>query len=116
MFILRPILIVVVNALVFIGISKYIPGFELSGDYLQILIISLIFTLLNLLLKPILKLLFGPIIILTLGLGLIAVNIAILYILDILVDTLTIQGLALVYSALIVGLTNFILHSLLKRK
>jgi len=115
MFIIKPIIIIAVNALVFIGIAKYIPGFELSGDYFQILIIAAIFTLLNLLLKPILKLLFGPIIVLTLGLGLVAVNIAILYILDILVDNLTIYGLALVYGALIIGFVNFLIHLMFKK-
>src|SRR3989344_3754397 len=110
MFIIKPILIIVVNAIAFIGMAKFIPGFDLSGGYVQIAIIALIFTLLNFLLKPILKLLFGPIIIFTLGLGLVAVNIAILYILDILVDTLTIYGMALIYSALIIGFVNFLIH------
>lgn len=116
MFILKPILIIAVNALAFWGMAKYVPGFELTGSYLQILIIAFIFTLLNLILKPILKLLLGPIILLTLGIGLLAVNIVILYLLDILVDTLTIQGLALIYGALIIGGVNFVSHLLFKKK
>jgi len=115
MFIIKPILIIIVNALVFIGMAKFIPGFNLSGSYIQIAIIALVFTILNFLLKPILKLLFGPIIIFTLGLGLVAVHIAILYILDILVDTLTIQGMALIYSALIIGFVNFLIHLMFKK-
>ncbi|MBI3589623.1 MAG: phage holin family protein [Candidatus Liptonbacteria bacterium] len=108
--------IIVINALVFWAMGRYLPGFTLSGDFRQVLVIASIFTALNFILKPVIKLLFGPIIVLTLGLGLVVVNMLVLYILDRLVNSLTIQGvLTLLYASLIVGVVNFGLHSIFKK-
>lgn len=109
------IVIILVNAAMFLAMAKYVPGFELEADYGQVLVIAVIFTALNFFLKPILKLILGPIIVLTLGLGLVAVNIALLYLLDILVKNLTIYGMALIWGALIIGFVNFMLHLVLKK-
>jgi putative membrane protein len=97
--------------------AKIVSGFSLDLDNTRaLLIISIILTLLNYLLKPILRLVLGPIIILTLGLGLIVVNMIILYILDFLSPELIIQTIpALLYSSLIVGTMNFIFHLATKK-
>jgi len=110
------IAMVLVNALVFWGLNNYLDGFEVAGDWRQIAGVAVIFTLLNLILKPVLKLVLGPVIILTLGLGLILVNVLMLFILDRITNNLTILGiLPLLYAAIAVGLSNFIVHIIFKK-
>lgn len=110
------VVMVAVNALVFWGLNNYLGGFSMLGDWRQIAGVAVIFTLLNLILKPILKLILGPIIILTLGLGLILVNILMLFILDRITNNLTIVGiLPLVYAAIVLGISNFIVHIIFKK-
>jgi len=113
---LGTIIVILVNSAGFFIIGKYVPGVEISGDIGQIIIVGIIFTALNFALKPVLKLILGPFIVITLGLGLIAVNIVILYILDILTRNLTIDGIALIYSALIISAINFLAHMAVKKK
>lgn len=110
-FLAKIVIAMAVNALALLAAQTYIPGFVLQGDLKQILVIAAILTALNFFVKPILKLVLGPIIVLTLGLGLVIVNAIILYILDILSKNLTIQTIpALVYGGLMVGIINFIFH------
>jgi len=102
---------IAINAFALLAAEAYIPGFVMSGEFKQILAIAAILTALNFFIKPILKLVLGPIIVLTLGLGLIIVNAVILYILDILSKNITIQTIpALIYGGLLVGAVNFIFH------
>lgn len=109
-------IMIAVNGLVFWGLSRYLQGFNLSGDWREIAGVAVVFTVLNLILKPILKLILGPIIILTLGLGLIVVNILMLFILDRITNNLTILGvLPLIYAAIVIGLSNFIVHITFKK-
>ena len=108
------ILVNTVGLLVAAGIlipDFHIPGFTLAGGVKAAILAGLVLTLLNMTVKPILRLFFGPIIILTLGLGLILVNAIILYILDFLSDNLTIDNIpALIWGAVIIGFLNFIVH------
>ena len=115
--VIKTALIILLNALVFWGMATWLKGFTLIGGFGQTAIIAAVFTALNLVLKPVLKLILGPIIILTLGLGLILVNMLILYILDRLTNNLTIDGVVtLLYAALIVGVANFFLHWIFKKR
>lgn len=102
---------VVANLIALIAAAYFVQGFDLAISPADIVIIGIVLTLLNLILKPILKMILGPIIILTLGLGLILVNMIILYILDRIFQNLTIENVAaLIYSSLIIGFVNFIFH------
>ncbi len=105
------IIAIAVNAIALRVAEAYVPGFVLQGNLKQILTMATILTALNFFVKPILKLVLGPIIVLTLGLGIIIVNAIILFILDKLSTGLNIQTIpALVMSALIMGVANFIFH------
>jgi putative membrane protein len=112
------ILVVGGNALALWLAYMYVPGFVLNGNWVAIVLIALILSFLNFLLKPVLTLVLGPIIILTLGLGLIIVNALILYLLPIVADhidflrgSITIQNIpALFFATLIVSVINFIIH------
>lgn len=91
--------------------AHYVPGFDLAPIPLQILYLALALTLLNAFLRPILKLLMGPVIILTLGLGTILVNAAVLALLDFLAPSLSIQGvLPLLLGTLILAVANFVIN------
>lgn len=100
-----------INGVALFAAAYFISGFNLDVSLKNLAILALILTALNMFLKPLLKLLLGPIIILTLGFGLIFVNMLVLYILDILSQDLTIESVfALLYSSIIIGLVNFIFH------
>ena len=112
---LKFIAAILVNGLLLYLAAQFIPGFVLMGDTVAILEVALVLTLLNALLKPILKLIFTPIIILSLGLGLIIVNAVVLYVLDILLQPLTIQTtFALVIGGILVSIGNSIFHGATK--
>lgn len=105
------IVAIIANAVALYIAATYVPGFVLTGDLPTLAIVALVLTALNFFLKPILTLFFGPVIIITLGLGLIIVNAIILKILDILSQNLTIQTIpALVVATIIIGAVNFIFH------
>ncbi len=106
---------VLANGLSLMAAAYFIQGFKLTSDLKEVALIALILTALNFILKPMLKLILGPIIILTLGLGLFFVNAIVIYILDILTKNLTIETIpALVFASLIVGTVNFTFHLLIK--
>ncbi len=113
-------LTIVGNGLALWLADRYVPGFVVHATWFQLVLIALILAILNGLLKPVLTLVFGPIIVLTLGIGVIVVNAVILYILplvlnyiDFLRNGITIQDIpALVYTTLIVSIVNFVIHLL----
>lgn len=107
---------VAANAAALFAAAYAVNGFKLNATVEGIIFLAAILTLLNLFLKPLLKLILGPVIILTLGLGLILVNMVILYILDIISPDITIVGIIpLIYSALIIGVVNFVFHFATKK-
>jgi putative membrane protein len=91
--------------------TYFVPGFELSFDLKPFLTVIVVFTALNVFLRPILKLIMSPVIILTLGLGIILVNALVLYLLDFVLVEITINGLsALLYATLIISVINVLIH------
>ncbi len=111
---MRILVALIGNAFALLLAQALIPNVELSSNFFDVLLIALILTALNFFLKPILTLIFGPIIILTLGFGIIIINMLIIYILDILSKGITIQGnlvLTLFLVSLIVGVVNTIVHA-----
>ena len=96
--------------------AYFVSGFNVSFNFYDFIKVVIIFTALNFLIKPIIKLILSPIIIITLGLGLILVNGAILYMLDFFSENITITGLtSLFYATLIIGAVNFIIHLFIKK-
>jgi putative membrane protein len=115
-FLAKIVLAVIVNAGALLVAAYLLPGFELRGNFLDIAWMALVLTALNYVLKPILKLILGPIIVLTFGLGLILVNVLVIYLLDIFSPNLTIQGaLTLLYASLLIGVINFFFHLATKK-
>ncbi len=115
----RLVLIICGNILALWLANRYVPGFVLNtSNWIALALIAFILVLLNFLLKPILTLALGPVIVLTLGLGLLAVNALILWLLpfvlnqiDFLKGSIIIQDIpALFFATLIVSAVNFIIH------
>lgn len=115
------VLIVAGNAFALYLAERFVPGFILNATLTQLTAIAFVLAILNFILKPVLTLLLGPLIVLTLGLGLIAVNAAILWSLtqvaeriDFLKGSITIQPdqfiPALLLATLIVSAVNFVIH------
>ena len=107
----RVIIAVVVNALGLLAASYYIAGFNLNNDFRELMILAAVFTAIYFILRPIVKMILGPFLVLTLGLGLIAVNAIMLYLLDLASKNLMIDGVgALLEATLLLSVLNFVLH------
>lgn len=105
---------IALNALGLYLAGKYIDGFNIPLDFKELFIAALALTAMNFLLKPIIKMVLSPVILLTLGVGLIAINGLVLYILTIIVPTVTIADIqSLVYAALLTTGVNIIARILL---
>lgn len=82
-----------------------------SLEIKQFALIVGVLTLINILVRPIIKLVLTPVIILTLGLGIILVNATTLYILDFILPTVTIEGfVALLLTAAILSAISLIIN------
>jgi putative membrane protein len=105
------ILAFVSSAIALWAATYFVSGFELSFELRPFLTVVAVFTLLNVFLRPVLKLIMSPVIILTLGLGIILVNAFVLYLLDFILVEITINGLlSLLYATLIISIINVLTH------
>ena len=99
------------NALGLYVAARYIPGFNVPIDLEGLLIAALVLTAINLFIRPILKVVLSPLIIITLGLAIILVNLGTLYLLDYFLVSVTISGiLPLFIGTLVLGAINFVIH------
>jgi len=104
------------NILALFLASRYIGGVSITGGWQELVIVGLILSVFNFILKPILKLLLGPFILLTFGLLLIAINIAVVWATDFFSKDLSISGLqALLLTTLAVVVVNFIIHLIFRK-
>ncbi|MBP9821849.1 MAG: phage holin family protein [Candidatus Pacebacteria bacterium] len=112
---LRFIIRIIGNAVALYVASRVVSGFIVSGNWEQYLIAGAVLGLLNMIVRPALKLVSFPIILLTLGLFTFIINILMLWLLDYLVAFVSIESLmALVWSTIIIGLVNLFFETLAK--
>lgn len=79
-----------------------------------LIVAGVVLSLINLAVRPFLRLIFSPLILLTMGLALIAVNMLVLYLLDYLLTSITIDGLLpLLLGTLIISAVNVVLRFIL---
>lgn len=112
-----------VNAAAILLSDYFVPGIVFSrvGTTLEV-VISLLITglalaLANSIIKPILKFISGPLIILTMGLFTVIVNIAILWLVTWLIPELTITGFwAYFWGVIIISILNAITNATTKSK
>ena len=110
----RIVIIFIINVVGLALAAYFVKGFSISQDPLTYLKLAAVFTVLNLFVRPILKLLLSPLVLITFGLGVLVVNALVLYILyrvypvGISIDMSA--GLyPLVYATLIISAVHFII-------
>ena len=92
-----------------------IQNFAFSGGYQNYLTAGLFLAVLNFTLKPIIKFISAPIILITLGLFIIVINALMLWITDYIFAFMAIESItALVLSTIIIGLINLIIGIIYK--
>jgi len=110
-FLARLILAFIANAAALWATSYFISGFQISYELYNFLIVTGLFTLINLYIKPIVKMILSPLIILSFGLFTLVINWGLLQILDIFSQNLTITGfLPSIYATLIISVVNLVVH------
>jgi putative membrane protein len=108
-FLSKFIITILGNALGLFIATIYVPGFDAPTKPADLLIAAFILALINAFIRPFIKLALGPLIIITLGLGIIAVNAATIYLLSLVMPSVSFSGLLpLIYATLIIGIINLI--------
>lgn len=103
------------NALALYIAARIIKGFTINGGLIEYLIAGVLLTALNTLLKPLLKIISAPVILLTLGLFLIVINAVLLLLTDLFLGFIIIQGVwPLISATIIISLISFLIEVSLK--
>ena len=104
---LRFIIRIIGNAVALYVASMLVPGFMVNGTWEQYLIAGVILAILNMVVRPILKVVTFPIILLTLGLFTFIINILILWLLSAILPFISISGfIALFWATIVVSILN----------
>ena len=103
------------NGLALYAAFLFVPGFSFTGGIKEYAIAGVVLGLLNMAVKPVLKLISMPFIILTLGLFTIVINALLLWLVDYIFDFVTILDIyALVWATIVVGIVNVIVSRITK--
>ena len=109
------ILRIVGNILALYAAFYFVPGFSFTGGIKEYAIAGVVLGLLNMIVRPVLKLISMPVIILTLGLFAIVINALILWAVDYIFDFVTISDImALVWATIVIGIVNMVVSALTK--
>lgn len=105
------ILRVIANSLAFYLATLLVPNFIVDGGWVQYLLAGLGLALLNVLVKPIIKLVSLPIIMLTLGLFTVVINAFMIWLVAFAFDFVSINTFAaLFWTTMIVSAVNIVTH------
>ncbi len=89
------------------------PGFIFRGDFLDLVLYGALLGLMFLLLKPLMKILSLPLLLITLGLFSLVINGLLLWALTLVTPSVIIEGLAsYVWATMLITLINLITHRL----
>jgi putative membrane protein len=101
----------VINVVALWVCDKLIDGIVFTGNFGTLVLAGLVFALVNMLLKPVVKLLAIPLILITLGIALFFINILMLYITDWIVSGFDITHFgAAVWATIVIWGVNWILQ------
>lgn len=104
------------NLIALLAAVYFVKGFEIAPEIESFLLVTAVFTLINVFIRPIIKMILSPIVLLTFGLGIILVNALTIYLLDIFLTEVSIEGLiSLFYATLIISAVNIVIHFAAKR-
>lgn len=107
---------IIFNAIAIFAAARFVEGIAFKGDVLDFLLAGLILALINLILRPILKLLATPLIALTLGLFTIIINMGLLWVADYFIEKLAIEGFwPLFWGTIIISIVNLFASAITKR-
>lgn len=114
--VIRFLLRIIANAVAILAAARFVPGVVYSFEPITLAEIAFILALANALLKPVLKLILSPIILITLGLFTIAINIFLIWLTTYLVPALQITGFsAYLFTMIIVSASNFMISAAAKK-
>jgi putative membrane protein len=107
----------IANALGLFGAGYFVANFNIdTTDLVAFAALVGVFTLITLIIRPIIKFVLSPIIVLTLGLFNLVINGGLLMIVDNYSTHITIDGLpALLYGTLIITIINVVVHYIFHR-
>ena len=105
---------VLINAAALWVAAQLLDDMTLSDDWVQVLIVAVVFGLINALIRPVVKLLTFPITLLSLGLFTLVINAAMLQLTDWLTEGLNVVGFwTSVLGGIIISLVSWFLSVLL---
>jgi putative membrane protein len=114
---MRLILKLAVNAAALWVAAKIVSGIELTSDFVTILFIALVFGLINTFIRPILKLISLPVVILTLGLFTFVINAVMLALTAWIMDGLSIDGFVpALLGAVVITIVSWFLNAVIPDK
>ncbi len=115
--IIRFLFRIVANGLAILAAARFVPGVVYSYEPLSLIKIALILALVNALLKPILKIIFSPLILITLGLFTIIINVFLIWLAAYFAPELSINGFSAYFLLMIiVSFFNFIISAIARNK
>lgn len=108
---------IIANSIGIIIATYFVQGISFKGDWVDFAVAGIVLAVANSIIKPILKFLTGPLIVLTMGLFLIVINIIILWLVTWLVPELTIVGFwAYFWGVVIISIINALVSGISKKK
>ena len=114
---MRFIIQILTNGLAIFLADYLVPGFIFEGDILTLAIAGLILGLINVFIRPILKLISTPLIVLSLGFFILVINMVLLWLLEYFVPELTITGFwTYLWGSLIISMVNLVFGYRKKKK
>lgn len=114
---LRFIARILTNSVGILIADYFVPGIIFKGDLIDLLITGVVLALANSIIKPILKFISAPLIVLTMGLFMIIVNIILLWVVVWLIPELTIVGFwGYFWGVVIISILNAITHQTIKKR
>ena len=103
------------NSIAIYAAFYFVPGFVIRGGIKEYLLAGILLGLLNKIVKPPIKLLTMPLIILTLGLFLVVINALMLWLVDYAFNFVTIENIiALVWATVVVAIANGVIAAFSK--
>ena len=116
LWITKIVVLFLLNAAALYVAVYFVDVFEIIGGRVEFAVVAAIFTLINFFIKPVVKLVLSPVIIITLGLGLVFVNAVMLYFLDFVSDSVIINGtIPLIYATVVISVVHFALGFFMRR-
>lgn len=105
----------IINALALTGAAYFVTGIEMTGGYLDVLFVALVFGLVNALVKPIVFFFSLPFLFFTLGLFYLVINGAMLLLTARLTQNFSVEGIwPAVIGSLVISIISMLLSVILK--